>query len=266
MLQRGCAIAFPAATVPRQHKKTAFQRPVKNQQRMKQKKPAILAGFLACTTMQTVPKICCLPGLLLNQRRQKGCSSRQRSSAKSEWKNRSSPVRQFSAFTAARQGPPSALAADAACRGREGDPGRPKGGRSAKAGADITRPQVGEGSRRRPMRHAADGVQSGSRDKFRVPAQRGVRGCRGESVSFEKGNTLTAAGADVRAQAQGKTAFFPQCAGSAPSDQGAGFSPLTPCPTPGRRPAASAGQKPRCTEGHRLNTSGTSYLFKVEML
>ena len=123
-----------------------------------------------------------------------------------------------------------------------------------------------EGSRRCPMRHAADGVQSGSRDKFRVPAQRGVRGCRGESVSFEKGNTLTAAGADVRAQAQGKTAFFPQCAGSAPSDQGARFSPLTPCPAPGRRPAAHAGQQPQWTEGHRLNTSGTSYLFKVEML
>ena len=123
-----------------------------------------------------------------------------------------------------------------------------------------------EGSRRRPTRHAAGGVQPNSRDNFRVTAKRGVRGCRGESVSFLKGNTLTAAGADVRAQAQGKTAFFPQCAGSAPSDQGAGFSPLTPCPTPGRRPAASAGQKPRCTEGHRLNTSGTSYLFKVEML
>ena len=29
-------------------------------------------------------------------------------------------------------------------RGREGDPGRPKGGRSAAAGADITRPQAGK--------------------------------------------------------------------------------------------------------------------------
>ena len=33
------------------------------------------------------------------------------------------------------------LAADAACRGREGDPVRPQGGRSAAAGADITRPE-----------------------------------------------------------------------------------------------------------------------------
>ena len=70
------------------------------------------------------------------------------------------------------------LAADAACRGREGDPGRPEGGRSAAAGADITR-QSREGPRRCLMRHAADGVQPDSGDKFRVPAQRGVRGCRG---------------------------------------------------------------------------------------
>ena len=38
-------------------------------------------------------------------------------------------------------GPPSFLVAGAACRGREGDPGRPQGGRSAAAGADITRPE-----------------------------------------------------------------------------------------------------------------------------
>ena len=41
------------------------------------------------------------------------------------------------------------------------------------------RPQAGEGSRRCPMRHAADGGRPNSRDKFRVPAKRGVRGCRG---------------------------------------------------------------------------------------
>ena len=72
------------------------------------------------------------------------------------------------------------------------------------------RPQAGEGSRRCPTRHAADGVQPNSRDKFRVPAQRGVRGCRG-------------------------------CRGE--------FSPLTPCPAPGRRPAARAGQQPQDKEG-----------------
>ena len=47
------------------------------------------------------------------------------------------------------------LAADAACRGREGDPGRPQGGRSAAAGADIT-PATGRG-RFAPMPHAARG-------------------------------------------------------------------------------------------------------------
>ena len=97
------------------------------------------------------------------------------------------------------------------------------------------RPQAGEGSRRCPTRHAADGVQPNSRDKFRVPAQRGVRGCRG-------------------------------CRGG---------TPLTPCPAPGRRPTARAGQQPQakeeegrqkeklfagqqpqCTEGHPLNTPG----------
>ena len=147
----------------------------------------------------------------------------QRRPARSERKNRSSPVRQFSAFTAARQGQPfRPLPLMQRCRGREGDPGRPQGGRSAAAGADITR-QSREGPRRCPMRHAADRVQPDSRDKFRVPAQRGVRGCRG-------------------------------CRGD--------FSPLTPCPAPGRRPAARAGQQPRYTEGHRLKTTRVFYLFQ----
>ena len=89
----------------------------------------------------------------------------------------SSPVREFSALTAARQGHslPPPLAADAAYRGREGDPGRPEGGRSAASARTSPRPQAGEGSRRCPLRHAADGVQPNSRDKFRVPAQRGAR-------------------------------------------------------------------------------------------
>ncbi len=59
------------------------------------------------------------------------------------------------------------------------------------------------------QRHAAGGVQPDSRDKFRVTAKRGVRGCRG-------------------------------CRGAA--------APLTPCPTPVRRPAAHAGQQPQCRE------------------
>ncbi len=98
----------------------------------------------------------------------------------------------------------SAPAVDAACRGREGDPVRPQGGRSAAAGADITR-QGREGPRRRPARHAADGGQLHLRDYFRITAKRGVRGCRG-------------------------------CRGG---------TPLTPCPAPGRRPAARAGQQPQ---------------------
>ena len=60
------------------------------------------------------------------------------------------------------------LAADAACRGREGDPGRPEGGRSAAAGADITR-QSREGSRRCPTRHAADGVRPTQETNFAFP-------------------------------------------------------------------------------------------------
>ena len=67
------------------------------------------------------------------------------------------------------------------------------------------RPQAGEGSRRCPTRHAADGVQPHSRDYFRSTEKRGVRGCRG-------------------------------CRGAA--------APLTPCPAPGRRPAARSGQQP----------------------
>ena len=67
-------------------------------------------------------------------------------------------------------------------------------------------PRGREGSRRCPARHAAGGVQPDSRDKFRVTGKRGVRGCRG-------------------------------CRGAA--------APLTPCPAPGRRPAAHTGQQPQ---------------------
>ena len=169
----------------------------------------------------------------------------------------------------------SPLAADAACRGREGDPGRPQGGRSARAGADIA-PATGRG-RFAPMPHATRGGRGTAQFKRQISRSRtkGSTGCRGESVSFLKGNTLTAAGADVRAQAQGKTALFPQCAGSATSDQGAGPRPLSPhaprragdqLPTPGssRKPRKRegkkkklfAGQRPRGTERHRRNTPG----------
>ena len=101
------------------------------------------------------------------------------------------------------------------CRGREGDPGRPKGGRSAKAGADIT-PATGRG-RFAPMPHATRGGRgtANSRDYFRSTEKRGVRGCRG-------------------------------CRGG---------TPLTPCPAPGRRPAARSGQPPQDKEEKRKGFS-----------
>ena len=68
----------------------------------------------------------------------------------------SSPVRQLFAFTAARQGHSfRPLPLMQRWRGREGDPGRPEGGRSAAAGADIT-PATGRG-RFAPMPHATRG-------------------------------------------------------------------------------------------------------------
>ena len=66
-----------------------------------------------------------------------------------------------------------------------------------------------EGPRRCPTRHAAGGVLSNLRDSFHAPAEGGVRGCRG-------------------------------CRGAA--------APLTPCPSPGRRPAARSGQQPQYRE------------------
>ena len=104
----------------------------------------------------------------------------QRRPAKSERKNCSSPVRQFSAFTPARQGHPFRLlplmqrvaGAKAIPDARRAD-GAPQQARTSPG------PQGREGSRRCPTRHAADGVQPNSRDYFRVTPKRGVRGCRG---------------------------------------------------------------------------------------
>ena len=92
----------------------------------------------------------------------------------------SSSVRQLFAFTAAREGhsfrPLPLMQRDAGAKAipdaRRAD-GAPQQARTS------PRPQAGEGSRRCPTRHAADGVQSNSRDNFRVTAKRGVRGCRG---------------------------------------------------------------------------------------
>ena len=143
------------------------------------------------------------------------------------------------------------------CRGREGDPVRPKGGRSAAAGANITRPQAGKVRADAPCDTRRAGY---SQLKRLLPRYRkkGSTRVQGESVSFEKGNTLTAAGADVRAQAQGKTALFPQCAGSVTSDQGAG-PPSHPMPRAGqatcrprRAAAAIQGRKKEDEEQKRI--------------
>ena len=76
------------------------------------------------------------------------------------------------------------------CRGREGDPGRPKGGRSAKAGADIARP-TGPG-RFAPMPRATRGGRGTAQYGRQLSRYRkaGCTGCRGlERFNFEKGET-----------------------------------------------------------------------------
>ena len=83
----------------------------------------------------------------------------------------SSPVRQFSASTAARQAPlfrPLPLMQRVA--GAKAIPDARRADRAPQQARTSPRPQAGEGSRRCPMRHAADGVEPNSGDKFRVPA------------------------------------------------------------------------------------------------
>ena len=79
----------------------------------------------------------------------------------------------------AQRGPPLISADKAARRGREGDPGRPQGGRSAGAGADIARPE-GAG-RFAPTPHATRGGRGtvGLERGFPRPGLRGVGGCGG---------------------------------------------------------------------------------------
>ncbi len=101
----------------------------------------------------------------------------QRRPAQSERKKRSSPVRQFSVFTAAWKGHffrPSSLVPRVA--GAKAIPDARRADGAPQQARTSPRSQAGEGPRRCPMRHAADEVQPNSRDKFRVPVQRGVRG------------------------------------------------------------------------------------------
>ena len=108
------------------------------------------------------------------------------------------------------------------------------------------RPQAGEGSRRRPTRHAADGVQPNSRDYFRSTEKRGVRGCRGCRGAAAPLTPCPTPGRRPAARA-----------GQQPQDkveekrQRKPPPPLTPCPAPGRRPAARAGQQPQDREGKK---------------
>ena len=129
------------------------------------------------------------------------------------------------------------LAADAAYRGREGDPGRPEGGRSAAAGADITR-QGREGPRRRPTRHAAGGVQ---------PHQLPQKGEYGGAGGVE-GNFPLSPHAPRRAGDPPPVSGSSRNSGKNKTNGRAKKPPSHPCPAPGRRPAARAGQQPQFKE------------------
>ena len=61
MRRFGDAAAFPAATVPREHEEKPLPKLCKESTAHKAQKPAILAGFWACTAKQTAEKNCLLP-------------------------------------------------------------------------------------------------------------------------------------------------------------------------------------------------------------
>ena len=128
-------------------------------------------------------------------------------------------------------------------RGREGDPVRPQGGRSAKAGANIT-PATGRG-RFAPM--PSDTRRAGySQPKRHLPRsrKRGVRGCRGCRGAAAPLTPCPAPGRRPAARAGQQ----PRCKEEEKRQRKPPFPRLTPCPTPGRRPAARIGQQPRCKE------------------
>ena len=90
----------------------------------------------------------------------------------------SSPVRELSVSTAARQGHlfrPLPLMQRVA--GAKAIPDARRADGAPQQARTSPRPQAGEGSRRCPMRHAADGGQPNPRNNFRVTEKRGVRGC-----------------------------------------------------------------------------------------
>ena len=170
----------------------------------------------------------------------------------------------------------SPLAADAACRGREGDPGRPQGGRSARAGADIA-PATGRG-RFAPMPHATRGRRGTAQLKRQLSSYRqaGSTGCRGgECFLFKRKHSDGCGSRRPRPSTRKNRAFSAVRGQRHIRSRGGAAAPLTPCPAPGRRPTARAGQQPQakeeegrqkeklfagqqpqCTEGHPLNTPG----------
>ena len=95
-----------------------------------------------------------------------------------------SPARRSSATSLPDEAHPPPPPLMQRCRGREGDPGRPEGGRSAAAGANIT-PATGRG-RFALTPHATRGGRgtANSRDYFRVTAKGEYGGAGGVEGNF----------------------------------------------------------------------------------
>ena len=108
-------------------------------------------------------------------------------------------------------------------------------------------PQGREGSRRRPARHTAGGVQSNSRDNFRVTAKGEYGGAGGESFLWKR-KLSDGCGSRHPRPSTRKNRAFSAVRGQRYIRSRGGSSPLTPCPAPGRRPAARSGQQPQFRE------------------
>ena len=140
------------------------------------------------------------------------------------------------------------LAADAACRGREGDPVRPKGGRSAAAGANITRPQAGKVRADAPRDARQAGYSPTQETTFELPpsGEYGVQG--GECFLFKRKHSDGCGSRRPRPSTRKNRAFSAVRGQRHIRSRGGAAAPLTPCPAPGRRPTARAGQQPQAKE------------------
>ena len=126
------------------------------------------------------------------------------------------------------------------CRGREGDPGRPKGGRSAAAGADITRPQAGKVRADAPRDTRRTGYSPIKKTAFALP-QKGEYGGAGGV----EGNFPLSPHAPRRAGDPPPVSGSSRNSGKNKTNGRAKKPPSHPCPAPGRRPVARAGQQPQ---------------------